>query len=102
MAPPLTGVVRPEAQVTPQQEAIALASGWILGVVGLIILIFIIFYKRKFRARKGKAAIKFKINMAEYDEIIRPYILKAVKKGYSEKEIKKILKSCLKAMITGL
>ena len=43
----MTGVVRPENSAASQQEAVQLASGWLLLGIGIVLVIFIVFLKRK-------------------------------------------------------
>jgi len=68
----VTGVVRPESSAASQQEAVQLASGWLLLGIGIVLVLFIIFFKRKI----GK-----KPELERAIDSISPGIVRAYKKA---------------------
>jgi len=44
---PMSGVVRPESSAEVNTEAVQLASGWLLLGIGIVLIIFIVFFKKK-------------------------------------------------------
>ena len=50
----ITGVARPveETPIINSSKGISLASGWLLLGIGIVLVIFIIFFKRKFGGKK--------------------------------------------------
>jgi len=66
---PMTGVINPISKVS--REQVQLASGWLLAAIGLIILVFIVFFKRKLGKRKK-----------DYSNLIKPASARAFQKSY--------------------
>ena len=79
---PMTGVVNPMSEATANSEAVQLASGWLLLGIGIVLVIFIVLFKRKL----GK-----KPELARIIDSISPRIVNNYKKAANnlEKELER-------------
>jgi beta-lactamase regulating signal transducer with metallopeptidase domain len=95
---PITGVVRPLSGSSAINNQVPLTSGWILLIVGVIILIFIIFFRKKFERSKSE-----KYETEEQTNLLNPLMInsfqkkyldiknKLIKKGLSEEKAEKCI-----------
>ena len=90
----MTGVVRPETGAAEIPEAVQLASGWILGAIGLIIVLFIIFFKRKMGRKPEIVRIVESISSSVVKDYLKSrerLIAALVRKDISESKIKECI-----------
>ena len=90
----MTGVVRPETGAAEIPEAVQLASGWILGAIGLIIVLFIIFFKRKMGRKPEIVRIVESISSSVVKDYLKSrerLIAALARKDISESKIKECI-----------
>jgi hypothetical protein len=94
--PPITGVVHPDGASVAYDPAqgVPLGTGWFVLIVAFLIILGIIL-KKRFYEKKRVRRIEINENVEDCLESIRPFMSRAVKKGYSKEKIRRRIKKAL-------
>ena len=87
---PMTGVIGPQsAQAETSQaitpEEIPLASGWLVGLIGLALIALIM-------QKKAKSMMIDESRISQYAEFLKPYLKEALSRGYPKEILREKLR----------